>query len=367
MKTNSTFSIDTNRIKENIKNILRETNMIPVLKADAYGHGLLEMAKIMESFYQIEFIGVAQVSEALRLVEAQINKRIILFCGVTDDQIETIVRYKIEPIIHDSHSLNALNSYLKAQNIQQYPVHLKINTGLNRLGFWPNEELSEAISILKDNPNLRIVSTYSHFIEGAKKDSELSYKQNERFLKAISMLEQDGIEYGFKHICDSGAYEWYKDAYYDVVRIGRALYMDNPNLDESERFKDAGTWQAQIIAVRDLKKGDSIGYGGNIVLEEDRRVAIMNIGYGDGLMMDLASLKSPILINNNITNILSIAMDQSTIDVSGLNVEVNDVVTLFGDSDTGQYLSSHETAKLMDDEGVSLTTLLSNRVKKTYK
>ncbi len=367
MKTNSTFSIDTKRIKENLKNILRETPVIPVLKADAYGHGLIQIAKLVSSFHEIEFIGVAQVSEALRLIEAKINKRIILFCGVTDDQIETIVRYKIEPIIHDMYSLNAFETHLKSQKIENYPVHLKINTGLNRLGFCPHEELDAAIERLENNKQFKIVSTYSHFIEGATVNSELSKIQNERFKFALDKLESHHINYGFRHICDSGAYEWYKEAYYDVVRIGRALYMDSPLLEEELRFKDVGTWQAQIIGIRKLKKGDSIAYGASTILEKDTEVAIMNIGYGDGLFLNLPELKAPILVNNDKTHILSIAMDQTYIDVTGLNVKINDIVTLFGETGKDHYLSVNETAKLMDDEGVTLTTLLSNRVARVYK
>lgn len=367
MKANSTFSINTTQIKSNIKNILHDTPFIPVLKADAYGHGLIEIAKIIEEERNIEFIGVAQVSEAIRLLEAKITKRIILFCGITDDQIPTVIRYKLEPLIHDMHSLEALESFLKKDNIMDYPVHLKINTGLNRLGFWPEEELDLAINKLKNNPHFQIVSTYSHFIEGAKVDSELSKLQNKRYLKAIEKLELAKIPYGFKHICDSGAYEWFKEAHYDAVRIGRALYMDNPNLEESKRFKDVGTWHAQIIATRQLKKGDTVGYGASTVLEKDTVVGIINIGYGDGLSLDYPLLKAPILVNDKKTTVLSIAMDQSYIDITNLDVKVNDIVTLFGESESGHYLSSNESAQLMDDEGVTLTTLLSNRVARQYR
>lgn len=371
MNHNSTFTINTQKIKENINNILKhlnhKTKMIPVLKADAYGHGLPQIAKLFEDTKEIEHLAVAQVSEALTLINQNTTKKIMLLCGITDDQIDTVIKHNIEPLIHDLASFHALDQKLKEKNIKHYPVHLKINTGLNRLGFWPDEDLDALIPLLKETDSFNIISTYSHFIEGAKKDSEISHLQNKRFQKALKKLNEHNIPTGFHHLCDSGAYEWYEDAYYDAVRIGRALYMDNPNLDEKERFKDIGSWHAKVISKRSLKKGDTLGYGGSFTCNQDMEIAVINIGYGDGLLMDLVSLKAPLLINNDQTRLLSIAMDQSTIDITGLDVKLYDIVTLFGFSPEDTYLSSHEIAKLLDDEGVTLTTLISKRVHRIYE
>src|SRR5699024_3385113 len=134
-------------------------------------------------------LAVAQLSEAMKLIEHKTSKRIMLLCGITQDQIETVINHHIEPIIHSMESLQKLDEVLKDKGITRYPVHLKINTGLNRLSFWYDEELDKAINYLKNTQSFKIVSTYSHFIEGAKKDSEISYEQNRRFLKAIQKLE----------------------------------------------------------------------------------------------------------------------------------------------------------------------------------
>lgn len=371
MNFNSTFTIDTQKVNEHLEyifsNINSNTKVIPVLKANAYGHGLIEIAHLFEDNNKIEILAVAQLSEAMKLIEHKTSKRIMLLCGITQDQIETVINHHIEPIIHNMESLQKLDEVLKDKGITHYPVHLKINTGLNRLGFWYDEELDEAINYLKNTQSFKIVSTYSHFIEGAKKDSEISYEQNRRFLKAIQKLEINNLEYGFKHICDSGAYEWYKEAHYDAIRIGRALYMDNPDKPEEKRYHDVGSWHATLISKRKLKKGDSLGYGQGFVCNKDMEIGIINIGYGDGLLFDLVDINAPILINNTQTQLLSIAMDQSYIDLTNIDANIEDTITIFGLSLDGIYNSSHEIAKLMDDEGVTLTTFISPRVKRIYK
>lgn len=371
MNYNSKFIVDTKRLRENIdhifSNISETTRLIPMLKANAYGHGLVEVAQILNDYDKIEFMGVAQVIEALTLKEAGINKRVIIFCGVNEDQIDTIIENRFEPILHNIESVIAFDKKLKENNIKNYPVHLKINTGLNRLGFYGKSDLYTAIEYLMNTDSFEIVSTYSHFINGALENCEHSFKQNEKFLEAIKQLSDQGIDYGFKHICDSGAYEWYKKAHYDAVRIGRALYMDNPNKEESKRFKDVGSWSARIISKRNLSKGETIGYGGSYVCEKDMTLGIINIGYGDGLMLNLPDIKAPLLVNDMQSHFISIAMDQSYIDLSNIDAKIGDTVTLFGFNSNNTYLSSHEISKLMDDEGCTLTTLMSNRVKRKYK
>ena len=369
MLYNSVFKINLNRIKENVQRIksslATQTQIIPMLKGDAYGHGLVEIASLLSAYEEIEFLGVAQVSEAIQLIQNDIQKRIILFAGVTDAQLNHILDYHIEPMLHSFASFKALDEKLKERGLKHYPVHLKINTGLNRLGF-TLDELNDLIALLKDNERIEIISTYSHFTEGYKVNSEVSLNQFDIFNKALDMLKENKISYGFRHICDSGAYEWLPEAHLDAVRIGRALYMDNPDKASELRFKDAGSWLASLIEVKKIPIGHSIGYNTDCTFEEEKIIGIVNVGYADGLFLDLVKLQAPVLINNQKTRFISIAMDQSFVDLTHIKAKRMDTVVLFGEDDSHHYMSSHEIAQLFDDEGCTLTTLLSKRVKKEY-
>lgn len=369
MNQNSAFIIEIKRVQENLERIFNNlkpnVQVIPVLKADAYGHGLIEIAKILDEYKAIQTLAIAQPIKAIALKDANISKDIMLLCGITDDQIDLMIENNIQLLVHNLDSLKTITKTLKEKDIRNYPVNLKINTGLNRLGF-NRDDLEMALPYLKDNQYINIKSTYSHFIEGVKVDSPVSFQQKARFDEAIQMLIDHNINAGIKHMCDSGAYEWFEDAHFDAVRIGRALYMDNPYKEESKRFKDVGSWHAKVISTRNINKGESIGYGQSYIAEKDMTLAIINVGYGDGMMILGDDIMRPVLINDQKAQTISVAMDQSYIDITDLKVSINDRVTLFG-SDKNNYLSSNDITKQFDDEGCTLTTLLSKRVYRIYQ
>lgn len=369
MNQNSAFIIEIKRVKENIERIFNNlkpnVQVIPVLKADAYGHGLIEIAKILDEYKAIQTLAIAQPIEALALKEAHISKNIMLLCGITDVQIDLMIENNIQLLIHNLDSLKEITNKLKEHGIKNYPVNLKINTGLNRLGF-NREDLEMALPYLKDNQYINIQSTYSHFIEGVKVDSPVSFQQKARFDEAIQILNHHNIDPGIKHMCDSGAYEWFEAAHFDAVRIGRALYMDNPYKEESKRFKDVGSWHAKVISTRNINKGESIGYGQSHIAQKDLTLAIINVGYGDGMMILSDDIMRHVLINDQKAQVISVAMDQSYLDITGLDVKVNDDVTLFG-MDKSKYFSTNDITKQFDDEGCTLTSLLSKRVCRIYR
>jgi len=369
MKHNSVFKINVNQIKENFQHILsnlgRETNVILVLKSNAYGHGLLKIAELFEKEKRVTHLGIAQPLEAIELRQHGINKDIMLLCGIDPSQLELMVENNIQLLIHSDESLRMITQYLKEKDIKDYPVNLKINTGLNRLGFTINE-LKETIHLLSNNPHIKIQSTYTHFKDGAAQYSEVTYHQKELYDEAILLLEKHKVDYGFKHLCDSGASEWFKEAHYDAVRVGRALYMDNPLKPEKERYHDVGTWMAKLISIREIKKGDSYGYGHAKIADKNMTIGIINIGYGDGLLILEDQIEIYVLVNNKKAKILSVAMDQTYLDLTGISARPYDEVTIFGTSSTGSYMSSNEISKQFGDEGCTLTTYISKRVKREY-
>ena len=344
MYENSKLTINTKTLQSNINAIfsnLEKATVIPVLKANAYGHGLVEIAKIISQDVRIKRLAVAHISEAILLRENNITLPIMVLGSLQPEAFELARNFDIEVTIYNQLSLdNAISLNLN--------YHLKIDTGLHRLGF-----KKEALKLL---PNIQPISTYSHFIDGLSVDSKLSHQQHQYFLDCLDILKDKDINPGFIHICDSGAYEWFTDAHHDAVRIGRALYMDNPLKDENTRNKDVGTWSASISQISTLDRNTPLGYNQN-TYDKDLVVGILNVGYGDGAI----TKDMPVLVNGTLTKILDSAMDQSYIDLSGIDANINDTVEIFG-----EHLSSNIYAKSINDEGCALTTTLSTRVKRIY-
>lgn len=344
MYENSNLTINTKTLRNNINAIfsnLDKATVIPVLKANAYGHGLVEIAKIVSQDKRIKRLAVAHISEAILLRENNITLPIMVLGSLQPEAFQLARDYNIEVTIYNQLSLeNAINLNLD--------YHLKIDSGLHRLGFKKDA--------LKDLPNIQPISTYSHFIDGLSVDSKLSHQQHQYFLDCLDILKDNDINPGFTHICDSGAYEWFEDAHHDAVRIGRALYMDNPLKDENTRNKDVGTWTASITQISILEKHTPLGYNQN-TYDEDLTVGILNVGYGDGAI----TKNMPVLVNGVVATVLDSAMDQSYINLSNIDARINDTVEIFGEN-----FSSNIYAKSINDEGCVLTTTLSTRVKRIY-
>lgn len=367
---NSKFVIKKHLILENLDNIFKnldsKVKVIPMLKANAYGHGLVEMATLLSCEDRIQMLGVAQVSEGVTLREAGISSRIILFCGFLKDQIEYIIKHQLEPCVYDMPSLTSLIEVLKSKNIKTYPVHLSINTGLNRLGFTPGPLLEEALQVIKHSDEIQIVSTYSHAIEGATRQSKHVIHQHDVYLQALKQIQAHGIDTGYQHFCDSGTSEWFHEAHHDAIRIGRKLYMDDPNLPHETRHPDVGSWYASLSLTRSLAAGESVGYSRSFIAPKNMELGIVNVGYGDGMLHYTYDMNLYVMLGDYRARIISVMMDQTLIDITDIPCKVGDTVTLFGTSETGQVMNSQEIADYFDDEGCTNTTHITNRVPRIY-
>ena len=169
---------------------------------------------------------------------------------------------------------------------------------------------------------------------------------------------------GLRHMSNSAAAEWMTEAEYDAVRIGRGLYMDAQD-DPVGGIREVASWRAGIVGLRQLPAGSRLGYGQGIVLDKDTRVAIVNVGYGDGLNHRVAS-SGPVLIAGQQATLLGCCMDQCFVDVGEIPCAIGSEVTLYGYDGEGNYLSSQEVARLCDDEGCGLTAALGSRVARVY-
>ena len=280
---------------------------------------------------------------------------------------------RLTPTVYCVEGLKALEREAEQRGFCHCPVHIKIETGLHRIGVRPGAELSEMIDTLKRSKRLQLAGAYSHMISGETLDYQLADKQFRIYMEGVEQLRAGGLDPGMLHFCNSGGAAWYKKGYLDGVRIGRGLYMGDPEtLRGAPAFVDgclapeAGCWQCTVTSVNTLKKGDGIGYGHRLQAERDMQLAVICVGYGDGLNMELAAQGCPVLVGNNRARLIGACMDQSYVDVTDIPCKAGDTVTLFGRGPQGVCLPSQELAAAVSDEGVLLTNGLTHRVERVW-
>lgn len=363
---NSYLEINTSVLKENIRTIAEElpkgVQLIPVLKDDAYGMGAGECMRAIEETGLSNVYAVSHIAEALKFRELGLGKDIMALALPVEKQLDEAIRNDIIITLGYPGQLETILRHAETLG-KRARIQIKIDTGLHRIGF----QLPELQELVREmdvhSGEFDVFGTFSHFAENSDEMMALQYG---RFMEGLGILESCGVKPGIRHIASSASFELAPQYSLDAVRIGRRLYMDNP-VTPTGRIKEVPSFRAFIADIRQRNAGDTLGYGGTTVLECDSRVAVLNIGYGDGLNRRLVELHGPVLVNGVRCPILSTCMDQCNIDVTGVSCRRGDEVTLFGRSPDGGFLSSQEVSGICDgDEGCGLTSALSPRVRRVY-
>lgn len=363
--------IHTGHIRENIAGILRTlpegVQLIPVLKANAYGLGMEKMAGILQEFPEIRMLAAAQVREGVQLREAGWEREIlILGAAATETQQRAALEKDLTLTVYRPGFLREM-AELARMYAKKVKLHCKINTGMNRLGMKPGDELAEVIEEFRENQDvIEMQGAFSHFADLLSAKREMAERQFGIFMEGIEQLETAGIHVSMRHICASAAWEMYPEFCLDAVRIGRRLYYDHP-LCPKGNVQDAASWRGRIIDVRERKNGEMIGYGGKTVLKKDSRIALVGIGYGDGMLQSFAGLHAPVLVNGKKAHLLKCCMDQCFVDVSGIPCAIGDEATFFGYDAEGNLLPGREIAGLIGDEACTLTAALGERVLRVWE
>ena len=366
---NSYLRIDTDRVRANVRTIIQSlpagVKLIPVLKDDAYGMEMVGMARTLSVFPELDMLAVTHVSEGVTLRREGIRQDILVMGGVLPFQYAAALQNDLTLAVSRTGMLGEL-AVLCAEQGRTLCVQIKIETGLHRIGVVPGREMDELIEELKAaEPYIKVTGAFSHFAQA--EDEAVSQKQYDLFLKGVAQLEDAGIQIPMRHISGSESTELHPQYSLDAVRIGRRLYMDHP-VKPLGGIREAVSWRSYVTHVELRHAGDTLGYGGKFHLPADTLVATIGVGYGDGLNEALAACHAPVLVHGKRCPLLACCMDQSFVDVTGLDVQVGDEVTLFGCDREGNILSSQEVANLIgDNEGCGLTSALSSRVARLYE
>lgn len=364
---NSYLYVDIDILRRNIRTILASlpegTQLIPVLKDDAYGLGLKRIAKAIEEFDCIKCIGVAHVSEGLALRSFGCKLDILVMGSALPFQLPSALNAGLTLAAGAVEFVTTLEAAADTLGAEAR-VHIKIDTGLHRLGVEPGEELAALIAALDAAKHVHAEGVFSHFADTL--NTEFSVHQYGEFEKALAQLEAAGYTGLLRHISSSASHELFPEYALDAVRIGRGLYMDSPD-HVSHGIDEMVTWRTFITAIKDRHAGDGLGYAGAFHLEKDARVATIGVGYGDGLDMNLCRVHAPVLIAGKECPLLACCMDQAFADVTGVDCAVGDAVTIYGYDGRGNCLTSQDQSLLIGgDEGCGLTSELSSRVARVY-
>ncbi|AFY38702.1 alanine racemase [[Leptolyngbya] sp. PCC 7376] len=308
------------------------TELLAVVKADAYGHGVIKIAETVLA-NGATWLAIATLGEGVELREAGITAPILVL-GATNTaiEIEAIAHWELQPTLCTIEQQQLFQKTM-ARLGKTLPVHLKIDTGMSRLGTrW--EEAPLFIEAVHSSENLEIASLYSHFATADEQDLTMTHLQHQRFKQALAELKQRDIPLPKLHLSNSAGTILGQAFHYDLVRVGLAIYgaYPAPHLEEKVDLKPVMQVKARITQLKTLPPETGVSYGHRFVTATETKIAVVGIGYADGIPRTLSN-NLKVLVNGQLApQIGSITMDQIMLDVTHLtNVQVGDVVTLIGE------------------------------------
>ncbi|NKF06759.1 alanine racemase [Clostridium gasigenes] len=363
--------IDLDCIKHNMIEIRKQVGekiIIAIVKADAYGHGAIDVASVLLE-NGADKLGVAVITEALELRKSGIEAPILILGYTPLDFTKDLIDQNIEQTVYSLDYAIGL-SEIALKEGKQIDIHIAIDTGMGRLGFLPNEESLDDIEKINNLKNINIKGIFTHFSSADETDKEYTMMQLNKFKQFNKSLEERGIKIKEKHLSNSAAILDMEEAYFDAVRPGIIIYGYYPSnevIKEKINLKPALTLKSNIVHVKVLPKGEYISYGREFKTERESIIATLPIGYADGYTRALYK-KGKVIINGKSAPIVGrICMDQCMIDITDVGpVKVGDEVILIGE-DQGIKFNADDIAKLLNTINYEVLCLIGKRIPRVYK
>lgn len=336
-----------------------ETKLVCMIKADGYGAGAVEIAKTLQD-HRVDYLAVAVADEGVTLRRNGITSNIMIM-NPEMTAFKTMFDYDLEPEVYSFRLLEALIKAAEKEGITGYPVHIKLDTGMHRLGFNPRQDMEQLIDRLRHQNAIIPRSVFSHFV-GSDSDGfdEFSARQFALFDEGSKQLQAAFEHKILRHIDNSAGIEHFPERQLDMCRLGLGLYGINPR--NNEIIHNVSTLKTTILQMRRVPAGDTVGYSRKTVLEHDSVVAAIPIGYADGLDRHLSNRHGYCLVNGQKAEYVgNICMDVAMIDVTGIDCKEGDSVEIFGD-----HLPVTVLSDIVDTIPYEVLTGISNRVKRVY-
>ncbi|WP_010246044.1 alanine racemase [Acetivibrio cellulolyticus] len=364
--------VNLDNIAHNVKEIRRITDkkaeIMGVVKADAYGHGVMEVAKtLLEN--GVTRLAVSMLDEAIQLRKNGIDVPILILSYTDPRRAEEIILNDVTQTVF-SHDLAEALSEAAVRLDKNIKIHIKIDSGMTRVGFMPGYSAVKNVVKISKLPKIIIEGLFTHFASSDEIDRSYTYMQFERFMSIVSELNRIGIYIPVKHVCNSAGVIEFPEMHLNMVRPGIALYGMYPSEEVQKdriNLKPAMTLKANIILVKDVETDTCISYGRIFKTQRESRIATLPIGYADGYTRLLTN-KGRVLVNGQSVPIVGkICMDQCMIDVTDVQGEVNvgDEVVLFG-SQNGSEISIEDLASKIGTINYEIACIIGKRIPRVY-
>lgn len=356
------LEINLNALVDNLNHyrskLKPDTKMVCMVKASAYGAGSYEIAKTLQD-HRVDYLAVAVADEGSELRKAGITSSIIIM-NPELTSFKTLFDYKLEPEVYNFHLLNELIKAAEKEGVNNFPIHIKLDTGMHRLGFAPSE-VPELIRRLKRQSAVIPRSVFSHLVgSDSTQFDAFTRRQIEMFEQATEELQSAFSHKILRHICNTAGIARYPGAQFDMVRLGVGLYGVDPFTNRM--LHNVSTLKTTILQIRDVPQEETVGYSRKGRLERDSRIAAIPIGYADGLNRHLGNGRAWCLVNGQRAPYVgNICMDVCMIDVTDIDCKEGDKVIIFGEG-----LPVTELAEILDTIPYEILTSVSTRVKRVY-
>ncbi len=350
------------------KKLSGDTKLMAIIKADAYGHGAVPLAKSIGESGKIDYYGVAIIEEAVELREAGIATPVLILGYTPKEQYDLVVSYDVAQTVFQYEMAEALSKEAKRQG-KTAKIHIKVDTGMTRIGYTDTIESVEDIKRIAALENIEIEGLFSHFARADETDKTSTELQLQRYIAFVDLLEREGIHIPVKHIANSAGIIEFPQAYFNMVRCGIVTYGIYPSdMVKQEEIKliPAMEIKTHVIFVKEVERGVSVSYGGTYVTDRRTKIATIPVGYADGYSRNLSNY-GKVIIHGQYAPILGrICMDQFMVDVTDIkDVKQGDIVTLLG-RDGDAFLSAEQVAEWSHSFAYELVCTVGKRIPRVY-
>ena len=344
------------------------TKIAAVVKADAYGHGAVEISRVLENLPYLWGYAVATSNEAMQLVETGRKKPIIILGLSFPEQFEEIVENDLRPAVCTYETAQALSD-IAAEKNKVCRIHIKVDTGMSRIGFQVTPESADTVARISKLPNIMIEGIFTHFARADESSKAPAYEQFKQFEKMIAMVEEKGVQIPLKHCSNSAGIVEIPECNMDMVRAGITLYglWPSEEVDKTKiSLKPVMSLRSRVAYVKELLPGRQISYGGTFTVKKKMTVATVPVGYGDGYARGLSN-KGWVLIKGQRAPICGrVCMDQCMVDVTDIpGVKIGDTVTLLG-KDADEEITMEQLGELSGRFNYEFACLITPRVPRIY-
>ncbi|GAB1856490.1 hypothetical protein MHTCC0001_13250 [Flavobacteriaceae bacterium MHTCC 0001] len=359
------LEIDVKALQHNYKylssKLHKNTKFLAVVKAFAYGNDADKIAKYLQNL-DIDYFAVAYANEGVALRKAGITKPILVLHTLAVN-FDVIVEQRLEPNLYNAKILNEFMGFASENNLDNYPIHIKFNTGLNRLGFWEND-VDDIVSKLKRTSAIKVKSLFSHLAASEDiNERGFTLGQIERF-KVIAQNFAKAIGYQpMLHMCNTSGILNYPEAHFDMVRSGIGLYGFGNSETESKQLKPIASLKTVISQIHNIEKNESVGYNRAYISEGFEKTATLPLGHADGISRIYGKNKGFVTIKGKKAPIIgNVCMDMIMVNITGIHCKEGDEVIVFD----GEHTSAETLAEAAGTISYELITSISQRVKRVF-